>query len=116
MANVVDRKQWIDLREALDIIVAVISGFVLVRVDPQINVRRQFTAQRVDGVRVLLQADDADAVAHAVSVEVTALGDEPRPLDFAGMIGRPQGETAFVAGVDPIERAGQVRLDGDART
>ena len=65
MVLIVDRKERIDIGEAAQFFGVVIIRSPFVGVDPQINARRQFAPQRFDLFRVLFQADDAYAEAHA---------------------------------------------------
>lgn len=112
VAGVVHREQRVDRREPGHVLGGVIPVRPLEGVAPEVDAGREFPAERVDLIRVLLQPDDADAVPHAGGVQLAALGEEP----VAGRLGRvvrtPQPEPPAVASADPVEPARQVRLGG----
>jgi hypothetical protein len=108
---IVDGKERIDLGVAAQFPGVVVIRSPFVGVDPQINARRQFAPKGFDLFRVLFQADDADAEAHAATVKFKAFRHEAPARNFGRMVGRPQRQLALITPLDPIQPAGEVGLD-----
>jgi hypothetical protein len=88
-------------------------GIAFGGVDPQVGLVRQVSAHATRGVEMVGQADDADAEPNAARVQGAALVKEPFVGHLARMVGRPQRDRVAVAVGQPVDAAGQVRLDRD---
>src|SRR5262245_43764032 len=108
---IVDWKERIDLGEAAQFFGVVVIRNSFVGVDPQINMRRQLAPEGFDLFCMLLQTDDSDAESHASTIEFKAIRHEALARNFGRMVGRPQRQLAPVTPIDPIQSAGEVRLD-----
>src|SRR5262245_8552304 len=85
---IVDWKERIDLGEAAQFFGVVVIRDSFVGVDPQINIRRQLTAQGFDLFGMMFQTDDAGAESHASMIEFKALRHEALARNFGGVVGR----------------------------
>lgn len=113
MSHGVEWEERVNGRQSLYILFAIVVFPVFVGVDPQVDLHPHHGSQRLDGREMLLHPHDAHAVTDAVRVQRPALRQEARLRHLCGMVRGPERERAPFRSRDPIQRAGEVGLDGD---
>src|SRR5262249_5997610 len=89
-----DPEQRVDSLEPPQIFLRVVTGPVLVGVDPKVDVPGKLAPKGPDLLPVLLQADRTHAEPHPPAVQFQAPGQEAGPADLGGVERRPQRQPA----------------------